>query len=661
VAEQGTHKPLVGGSNPPATTKVLVRDDNSGQEILPLREILILLLGSEGKRVLSLRTKTNPELFELYRAELGLRYRSQRALKESYRILAHFQQYLANYPPSAEIAKAFLGQFTNRKTTTLARYTQIIGGFMKWYGEPLNLKIRLPKVLPQNVDSSNVAKIEAAMRNRKTHKKIIERDILLIETARLTGLRRTELASLRVGDIDFINMLLVVRSGKGEKDRPIPLVQSLCTKLQAFCRGKEIQDQVFGLAPASISNKISVWASKAGCPEIHTHSLRHEFGTNLARNKVNARTIQNLLGHANLATSQRYVDVMADDLRDAVNSLEKLEANQQDESTAEITPPKATRNFPIVPETPDNSKMNTTQACTDATPDNLEEAIKRSDSTVEDILDSHPKRAKNETAAQLICRETAHRAQMRELAGTMAEGIRFPSPWDKGLLRDLPIEFRPGKYYLPIGTVEIKENGKVKVKYPNPGAGIAARHLVDGLFDHLGTSGSPKFAELVGDQSKFSDLTEKFEKYATALINLLKLITAEVKELNTNVNFNDEIVPGLTRWFIITIWEDVISNAGGNSWISDSWYKAPKSIPGISLLKLDCGAYTLGMARDEKTLKMFENWHKKLRNKFAKHKSAKEIHAKDQGIIELAQQIRERLQRFSDVEYLPGTCDLCRQ
>ena len=192
---------------------------------------------------------------------------------------------------------------------------------------------------------------------------------------------------------------------------------------------------------------------------------------------------------------------------------------------------------------------------------------------------------------------------MRELARIMAEGIQFPSHRDKELLRDLPIEFRPGKYYLPIGALEIKENGEMKVKYHDLGAGIAAPHLVDGLFDHLSTSGSPEFAELVGDEGKFSDLTDKFEKYALALIDLLKLITDEVKELKTKVNFHDEIRDGLSRWFIITIWEDAISNANSNSWINDSWYKAPKSIPDTNLLKLDCGGYTLGMARVKKPLK----------------------------------------------------------
>jgi hypothetical protein len=89
---------------------------------------------------------------------------------------------------------------------------------------------------------------------------------------------------------------------------------------------------------------------------------------------------------------------------------------------------------------------------------------------------------------------------MRELAKATAAGIRLPSPWDKVLWRDLPVDFKPGKYYLPIGAVEIGEDKQIKVNYYDIGAAIAEPHLVKGLFSHLSTSGSSKFMELVGDK-----------------------------------------------------------------------------------------------------------------------------------------------------------------
>jgi len=182
---------------------------------------------------------------------------------------------------------------------------------MKWYDEPLDIQIKRPKPLPQMVDSRDTDKIEAAMQNRKTHKKLAQRDMLLVETARLKGLRRAELSALKVGDIDFDNQLLVVRMGKGQKDRSIPLVPSPSCKLEAFCRGKSPEASVFGLKLVSISDKIREWAQKAGCPHVHAHSLRHQFATTLARKGVGARAIQSLLGHADMGTSQQYIDLVA--------------------------------------------------------------------------------------------------------------------------------------------------------------------------------------------------------------------------------------------------------------------------------------------------------------------------------------------------------------
>ncbi|MGB8264397.1 MAG: hypothetical protein WCF70_10965, partial [Dehalococcoidales bacterium] len=91
-------------------------------------------MGSEGKRKIRLRRKTNAELFQLYEAQLVLRHRSKEALQEAKRVLSHFREYLGEFPPSPEIAAAFLAQFADHKTTTLYRYHSIVKTFMEWYG-----------------------------------------------------------------------------------------------------------------------------------------------------------------------------------------------------------------------------------------------------------------------------------------------------------------------------------------------------------------------------------------------------------------------------------------------------------------------------------------------------------------------------------------------
>ena len=80
---------------------------------------------------MNLRTKSNKELFRLWRAELAFRYRSQRSLKEAERVITKFEQFLGGYPPTVELARSYLSQFRSRKPNTVARYSVLIGQFMK--------------------------------------------------------------------------------------------------------------------------------------------------------------------------------------------------------------------------------------------------------------------------------------------------------------------------------------------------------------------------------------------------------------------------------------------------------------------------------------------------------------------------------------------------
>jgi integrase len=283
---------------------------------------MVLLLGKDGRRVMELKTLSNSELFERWRRELGFRYRTERPRKEAIRFASLFEKFLGGYPPSADLAKQFLSQYLDRKQNTRAGYYAQIAMVMKWYGDPIDdCRVSPAEEMPELVDSRDLDRIEEAIRNRKTHKKLIQRDILLVRTLRYTGMRRAEAAHLRTGDIDFAGRMLMVRGGKGCKDRPIPLLDSLRTEMQTYCAAKQREDLVFGLKDVSVSALVSIWAHKAGVPHIHAHSYRHFFGTALARKGASARAIMILMGHKNMQTSQRYIDLVADDLRSAIDRL----------------------------------------------------------------------------------------------------------------------------------------------------------------------------------------------------------------------------------------------------------------------------------------------------------------------------------------------------
>lgn len=255
--------------------------------------------------------------------------------------------------------------------------------------------------------------------------------------------------------------------------------------------------------------------------------------------------------------------------------------------------------------------------------------------------------------------ETPHKRKMRELAKALAGRISLPSLFDEDLWRDLPAEFQPGKYSLPIGVVEIGEDRQIKVNYCDVGAGVAVPHLVEGLYSHLSTSWLSGFAELVGHKGKLDNWVSGVGQYSEALLRFLKLIVDEVKGYRDKVSFRDEAKPGLTKWFIVTAWNDVIQKASGYSGIDDSWYHPPESIPNTSLWQQKCGAYRIGIAKTKRRLKTYENWHKQLREKYTEEPIAKGIGAKYQELSNTTELIRQRLQEFSDMERLPGNCELC--
>lgn len=279
---------------------------------------------------MELRQKTNNELFSLYEGELAFHHRSARGIHEAKRILNHFHNHIGEFPPTPELAKSFLSTFKDRKPTTIARYVAILKVFLKWYGEELDINIRVPKMLPSYVEKSDIEKLLEAMRAKKSHRSTIDRDILLVDLAIHTGLRRSELASLRVGDIDVERQFLVVRQGKGSKDRAIPLSGSTANKLVTFIDANDKKDSLFGIAPATISGKIKTFAKKAGV-DIHTHSLRDYFATSLSEKGATIREIQSLLGHANLTHTERYT-LHTD--RHLKKAIELLDAEEEEEATS---------------------------------------------------------------------------------------------------------------------------------------------------------------------------------------------------------------------------------------------------------------------------------------------------------------------------------------
>jgi integrase/recombinase XerD len=158
----------------------------------------------------------------------------------------------------------------------------------------------------------------------------------LLMTLYGTGMRRSELARLKVGDIDSQRMIIRVVAGKGGKDRDLPLSSALLETLRAYWQWRKPKLYMFPTRTRGrtleqpISDK-TVWivcseaARQAGIKKhITPHTLRHSWATHLLEAGTDLRTIQVLLGHGDLETTAQYLHLSQRHLQTVVNPLDGL-------------------------------------------------------------------------------------------------------------------------------------------------------------------------------------------------------------------------------------------------------------------------------------------------------------------------------------------------
>ncbi len=154
------------------------------------------------------------------------------------------------------------------------------------------------------------------------------RDYAIIMTFLQTGLRLSELANLKVDDIDFDNKMLIVRQGKGKRDRFIPLVDEEIKALQNYFHYRNteliIDDDILFLAKNGTSLNVSTikyivakYIQKAGIrKKASVHTLRHTFGTHKIDKGMSIATLQELMGHKKKETTLKYIHMAKTNLRE---------------------------------------------------------------------------------------------------------------------------------------------------------------------------------------------------------------------------------------------------------------------------------------------------------------------------------------------------------
>lgn len=145
------------------------------------------------------------------------------------------------------------------------------------------------------------------------------RDRALIETLYASGLRASEAADLRIRDLDLDAGMLRVIRGKGDKDRVVPVgaraVEALRSYLGARRSGRVFLGTRAPMDGHDVTRVVADTARRAGLKGVHgAHALRHTFATVLLNRGADLRYVQEMLGHASVATTQFYTHLAIGDV-----------------------------------------------------------------------------------------------------------------------------------------------------------------------------------------------------------------------------------------------------------------------------------------------------------------------------------------------------------
>jgi integrase/recombinase XerC len=170
---------------------------------------------------------------------------------------------------------------------------------------------KAPKKLPKILDVDQVS----GVLDTAPDSALEIRDLAMFELFYSSGLRLSELVMLDLGDISFFDGHLLVRFGKGSKERQVPVGSKAIAAIKKWLEFRpEVSSQALfvskhgsRLGPRSVQLRLERWCSKYGLAvHIHPHMLRHSFASHFLESSQDIRAVQELLGHSDIGTTQIY-------------------------------------------------------------------------------------------------------------------------------------------------------------------------------------------------------------------------------------------------------------------------------------------------------------------------------------------------------------------
>lgn len=191
----------------------------------------------------------------------------------------------------------------------------------------VTIRINRPKrerKIPAVLTKEEVKRLINAIHTKKSK--------LMISMIYACGFRVSELINLKINDLNFEEMTGHVRQAKGKKDRIFNIPKFLLNNLKKQVnKQRELNQEYLFTGPKgkltdrNIQKIVRKFAKKAGInKEVHPHTLRHSFATHLLENNVDIRKIQELLGHADLSTTQIYTHISTEELKKIRSPIDDL-------------------------------------------------------------------------------------------------------------------------------------------------------------------------------------------------------------------------------------------------------------------------------------------------------------------------------------------------
>ncbi len=221
-----------------------------------------------------------------------------------------------------------------RKLATLRSFYKFLVKRSQLSSNPVTV-VRTPKQekrLPQFLEYEEVKRL---LETPPMDNWLGARDKAILETLYSTGIRVSELVAMNMDDIDFLGEVVHIR-GKGKKERIAPIGSSAMQVIQHYMEFRNKRAQSNGnfdskvlfvnkhgqrLSTRSVRRKMDKYLKMAGLdPSISPHTLRHSFATHMLNNGADLRSVQELLGHQSLSTTQIYTHLTTKKLKEVYES-----------------------------------------------------------------------------------------------------------------------------------------------------------------------------------------------------------------------------------------------------------------------------------------------------------------------------------------------------